>query len=158
MRKRLFVILQSSILVFIMLAASSFAGTVYYDYDALDRLIQATPEDGRDSAFYFDEVGNREQTDASTQLAKMVDQGRKHTVILKTDGTVEAVGWNENGQLGNNSNVDEYIPVPVTGLTGIATVGAGGWYVRGKGAKKTDKRAKPSLQGSGNNWRHDSLC
>ncbi|MFC0038330.1 S8 family serine peptidase [Actinomadura rayongensis] len=54
--------------------------------------------------------------------------GFAHSVALLADGTVRAWGLNNYGQLGNGSTASSNIPVAVSGLSGVATVGAGGWH------------------------------
>ena len=49
----------------------------------------------------------------------------KHTVYLKSDGTVWAWGSNSNGQLGNGTTTDSNIPLQVPGLSGMTAVAAG---------------------------------
>ena len=48
-----------------------------------------------------------------------------HSLALKSDGTVWAWGDNGNGELGNNSTVDTGLPVQVSGLTGVVSIGTG---------------------------------
>jgi len=45
---------------------------------------------------------------------------------LRSDGTVWAWGYNDLGQLGNDSTIDSSIPVQVSGLSGVAAVAGGG--------------------------------
>lgn len=56
-----------------------------------------------------------------------VGAGAVHSLALKSDGTVWAWGFNNVGQLGNNSTTTSATPVQVSGLTGIVGV-AGGIY------------------------------
>ncbi|HAN09466.1 MAG TPA: hypothetical protein DCP90_02515 [Clostridiales bacterium] len=64
-----------------------------------------------------------------------VSAGQYSTVALKTDGTVYAWGWNNFGQLGDNTTTDRLTPVQVHGvgnvgyLTGVSQVSAGKAHV-----------------------------
>lgn len=49
-----------------------------------------------------------------------------HSLALKNDGTVWAWGYNNNGQLGDNTTAEKHIPFQVAGLSGIVAVSAGG--------------------------------
>lgn len=49
---------------------------------------------------------------------KMVDTGELHNLALKSDGTVWAWGYNQNGQLGNGTTNNSTIPVQVKGPNG----------------------------------------
>jgi alpha-tubulin suppressor-like RCC1 family protein len=51
--------------------------------------------------------------------------GYRHSVILKSDGTVWVVGENSDGQLGDNTTTDRRTPIAVSGLTGVTAVAAG---------------------------------
>jgi alpha-tubulin suppressor-like RCC1 family protein len=51
--------------------------------------------------------------------AQSLAGGYLHSIILKSDGTVWAVGRNNDGQLGDNSFAVRATPVAVTGLTGV---------------------------------------
>jgi alpha-tubulin suppressor-like RCC1 family protein len=60
-----------------------------------------------------------------------VSAGSDHTLALKGDGTVWALGYNNNGQLGTGSFSGEtpvQTPVQVTGLTGITAIAAGAYH------------------------------
>ncbi len=63
-----------------------------------------------------------------------VDSGRRHTVALKSDGTVWAWGYNNSGQLGNDSTDYSETPVQVMGPEGegflddVIAVSAGGGF------------------------------
>ena len=57
----------------------------------------------------------------------LIAAGGKHTVAVKSDGTVWTWGSNLFGQLGNgnNSMLNSKVPVQVQGLTGVIAVAAG---------------------------------
>ena len=57
----------------------------------------------------------------------MIGAARSHVCVLKIDGTVWCWGDNSMGELGNNSTTQSNVPVQVTGLTGVTTIGAGGY-------------------------------
>jgi len=50
----------------------------------------------------------------------------RHSVFLKSDGTVWACGWNAAGQLGDGTNNNSNIPVQVSGLNNIIDIAVGG--------------------------------
>jgi alpha-tubulin suppressor-like RCC1 family protein len=53
--------------------------------------------------------------------------GDEHAVALLANGTVEDWGDNQEGQLGNGTtSTDSLVPVPVSGLTSVTQVSAGG--------------------------------
>ncbi|MHB1127541.1 MAG: RCC1 domain-containing protein [Bacillota bacterium] len=54
-----------------------------------------------------------------------VAAGDSHSLALKSDGTVWALGYNSNGQLGDTTTTNRPAPVQVSGLTSIAAVAAG---------------------------------
>lgn len=54
-----------------------------------------------------------------------VSSGVGHSLFLKSDGTVLAVGRNSSGQLGNGTKMNATTPVQVSGLTGITAISAG---------------------------------
>ena len=54
-----------------------------------------------------------------------VTAGGYHTLAILEDGTVQAWGWNSNGQLGDGSLTNHSTPAPVNGLSGVAAVSAG---------------------------------
>ena len=55
---------------------------------------------------------------------KQVSAGGWHTMILNTDGTLWACGYNKNGELGDGTTTNRSTPVQV--MTGVASVSAGG--------------------------------
>ena len=55
-----------------------------------------------------------------------VSAGYAHSLVMKSDGTVWAWGWNGYGQLGDGTSVDKYQPVQVQGLSGVVAIAAGG--------------------------------
>ncbi|MEK3698235.1 hypothetical protein NYE33_14835 [Paenibacillus sp. FSL R10-2199] len=58
--------------------------------------------------------------------AVSVANGSSHTLVLKSDGSVMAWGFNSSGQLGDGTNVQRATPVTVSGLTsGVNAVAAG---------------------------------
>ncbi len=92
------------------------------------------------------QLGNGEYEGRSTPvliagLDNVVDLslGGDHTLARKSDGTVWAWGRNDHGQLGDGTVSQEYFgrltPAPVTGLTGVADIAAGGQHSL---ARKTD--------------------
>ena len=52
--------------------------------------------------------------------------GNSHSLYLKTDGTLWAMGWNAYGQLGDGTTTNRITPVQVA--SGVASVSAGGIY------------------------------
>ena len=54
-----------------------------------------------------------------------VSSGYRHTVFLKSDGTVWAMGLNDSGQLGDGTFDQRISPVQVSGLAKVAQVTAG---------------------------------
>jgi alpha-tubulin suppressor-like RCC1 family protein len=54
-----------------------------------------------------------------------VAAGQRHSLAVKSDGTVWAWGCNAEGELGDNSVITRSVPVLVTGLSGAVEVTAG---------------------------------
>lgn len=57
--------------------------------------------------------------------AVAIAAGRHHSLALKSNGTVWAWGWNDRGQLGDNTTTDRHEPVQVHNLTGVVAIAAG---------------------------------
>lgn len=55
-----------------------------------------------------------------------VSAGGEHSLALLANGTVDAWGGNEFGQLGDGGTATSGVPVPVTGLSGVTAIAAGG--------------------------------
>lgn len=53
-----------------------------------------------------------------------VSAGAYHTLALSSNGTVTAWGYNGDGALGNGSEEESAVPVPVSGLGGVSAVSA----------------------------------
>ncbi len=93
---------------------------------------------------FYGQLGNNSTSDRHTPVQVLgtggvgilsgvvaIATGSMHTVALKGDGTVWAWGWNQYGQLGNNSTIDSQTPVQVQGsggrgvLSGVVSISAG---------------------------------
>jgi alpha-tubulin suppressor-like RCC1 family protein len=61
----------------------------------------------------------------SHQPQTMVAAGYYHTLLLQTDGTVKAWGYNNNGQLGDGTTSSRPTAVTVSGLANVKAVAAG---------------------------------
>ncbi len=68
------------------------------------------------------EVKPDDQSDNLSGI-KMIDGGKYHTMLLKTDGTLWATGNNEEGQLGTGDNISKYKFTKV--LTNVVEVACG---------------------------------
>ncbi|WP_277509284.1 immunoglobulin domain-containing protein [Ereboglobus sp. PH5-5] len=64
----------------------------------------------------------------------MVSAGAYHSVFIKTDGTLWAMGYNGSGQFGNGTIVDSLSPVQVaSGVTSVATGNYHTLYIKNDG-------------------------
>jgi alpha-tubulin suppressor-like RCC1 family protein len=57
--------------------------------------------------------------------AQSVSTSNDWSIVLCSDGTVQAFGRNDHGQLGNGTFMESNVPVPVSNLTNIVAVSAG---------------------------------
>lgn len=57
-----------------------------------------------------------------------VAAGYRHTAVLRPDGIILTFGENDNGQLGDGTIQDRYVPIEVPGLSGITAIAAGGFH------------------------------
>jgi alpha-tubulin suppressor-like RCC1 family protein len=66
---------------------------------------------------------------AFSAAATAVAAGARHTMALLADGTVQAWGYNVNGEVGDGTTALRTRPVAVSGLTGVAAISASiaGW-------------------------------
>jgi uncharacterized delta-60 repeat protein len=98
-----------------------------------DELVLALCSDGKVAAWgtnEYGQLGNGSTTPSWSPVAVVtttalagktviaVAAGGAHSLALCSDGTVAAWGWNELGQLGNNSTTHSSVPVAVT-TTGV---------------------------------------
>jgi alpha-tubulin suppressor-like RCC1 family protein len=60
--------------------------------------------------------------------------GAEHSLALLSGGTVVGWGYNPDGQLGDNSNLNSSVPVAVAGLGGVVGVSGGGAHSLSFGA------------------------
>ncbi|KAB0671412.1 hypothetical protein F6V30_02190 [Oryzomonas sagensis] len=59
---------------------------------------------------------------AFAAVTPKVAAGTSNTMVLKSDGTVFAWGWNLYGQLGDGTTTDRHSPTVVPGLTGVTAI------------------------------------
>jgi RHS repeat-associated protein len=86
-------------------------------------------------------IGNTTNQTTAVQVTQLTGvtaigtgQG-SHSLAVKSDGTVWAMGWNAWGQLGNGTNTNSSVPVRVSNLNGVAEVATGTTF---SVARKTD--------------------
>ena len=105
-------------------------GTVWaWGYNGCGRLGDGTTTDRLTPVQVLGEGGEGELTGVTA-----ISAGGNHTVVLNENGTVWAWGYNECGQLGDNTTTDRLTPVQVLGegakdeLTGVTAISAGYGY------------------------------
>ena len=78
---------------------------------------------------------------------KAIEGGQEHSLFLKPDGRVFAVGGNSSGQLGNGTTSDYFTPVriPVQTQTGIVAISA-------RGSHSLFLKTDGTVWGCGENW------
>jgi alpha-tubulin suppressor-like RCC1 family protein len=60
--------------------------------------------------------------------AQTISAGSFFSAAVCSDNTVRTWGWNNSGQLGNNTFADDSIPGQVTGITGVIKIASGGGH------------------------------
>jgi len=81
----------------------------------------------------FGELGNGTTADTQPTPVQVrgltgvtkIAAGGHFALALRSDGTVWAWGYNQNGQLGNGTQVNSTVPRQVTGLTNVTSIAAG---------------------------------
>jgi alpha-tubulin suppressor-like RCC1 family protein len=109
-------------------------------------------------------------TNTQAQCFASIESGGHHTLVIKTDGTLWAWGYNASGQVGDGSESDRYYPVqigtdtdwrmvsPHKSIQSFAiktdgTLWAWGWNERGSlGDGTYVSKSSPVQIGTDNNW------
>jgi alpha-tubulin suppressor-like RCC1 family protein len=78
-------------------------------------------------------TGQQDYSMTPSPVSNLVDVtavagGAKHSLALKSDGTVWAWGLNDSGQLGDGSIIKKTVPTQVKNLTGVIAIAAGGYH------------------------------
>jgi alpha-tubulin suppressor-like RCC1 family protein len=121
------------------IALTTISGVTAIDAGASHTL--AVKSDGTAWAWgynYYGQLGDGTSNNQRTSPVQMsgvsgataVAAGGYHSLVLLTDGTVRAVGYNADGELGNNSptNQNASTVVTVSGLTGVTAIAAGDYH------------------------------
>jgi RHS repeat-associated protein len=101
-------------------------GTSVMGYDTRGNRTSSTPTTGPGSTYGYDQANRLTSFDPTT-YASSVAGGWYHSLAVKSDGSVSAMGYNGLGQLGNGTVTSSSTTVPVSGLSGVTAV-AGGAY------------------------------
>ena len=94
-----------------------------YNVDQTD-ITENYPADDFDVHGYQPTESELYELYSSTSVTQIAS-GQYHTLVLKSDGTVWAWGYNYSGQLGNGTTIDSSTPVQVIGLSNIIYISAG---------------------------------
>ena len=62
------------------------------------------------------------------QNVAQISVGGNHTLVIKNDGTVWGWGRDAEGELGDGTLTNTFVPVQVSGLTNVTTLATGGQY------------------------------
>lgn len=57
--------------------------------------------------------------------AQTIAGGGQHSLVIRSDKTVKAYGYNLYGQLGNGTNTDSNLPIPLSSLTAVKAIAGG---------------------------------
>src|ERR1043166_9501522 len=64
---------------------------------------------------------------SEADATQSVAAGLNHSLAIKPDGTLWSWGYNNSGQLGIGSTVDQWFPAQVSSMSNVVGA-AGGWY------------------------------
>jgi len=73
-------------------------------------------------------LGNRGISAYAAAVEVQIAAGSEHTLMLKSDGTVWAWGYNQFGELGNGTRTQSNVPIQVPGLTNVIAISAGNGF------------------------------
>ncbi len=95
----------------------------------ISHIFYSTDHDAAFSCVVINGCGNGVTSNPATltvNAVKAVAAGWAHSLILRTDGTLWACGWNTSGQLGDNTIVDRHTPIQI--MNDVSSVSAGNYY------------------------------